>query len=167
MLDDNILLAIQSNQFVARFWSKVETLPDGCWLWSGQRSRYGYGIVAIPRRIAKNKYARANRVAWMIANGPIGSGLCVCHRCDNPPCCRPDHLFAATQIKNVADRDHKRRGRWLSGAQHPSARFTDSDVRTVLALSATLSQPAIARRFGVNRRTVGRLLLGQSRYLDS
>jgi hypothetical protein len=90
-----------------RFWSKVAK-GDGCWEWQGHRSR-GYGELQIGRRGAQRK-TLAHRISWEMHNGPIPVGLEVCHRCDNPPCVRPDHLFLGTQIDNANDMWSKGRG---------------------------------------------------------
>jgi hypothetical protein len=85
-----------------RFWARVEKLSTGCWEWSGFRNlaRGGYGYV---------EGRRAHRVAWELANGPIPEGLHVCHRCDNPPCCNPSHLWLGTDLDNARDKIAKRR----------------------------------------------------------
>lgn len=81
-----------------RFWSLVEK-TDGCWAWKGytQEGRYGHFMVTPGHRQG------AHRVAWQIAYGAIPDGLHVCHRCDNPSCVRPDHLFLGTHRDNMRD----------------------------------------------------------------
>lgn len=79
------------------FWNKV-AIGDGCWEWQANRvgGKYGQFIRdGIPRQ--------AHRVAWEITFGPIPEGILVCHHCDNPPCCRPDHLFLGTNKDNSQD----------------------------------------------------------------
>lgn len=71
-----------------RFWANVRK-SDGCWEWTaGNVGGYGLFWVGNPPVMA-----RAHRVSWELANGPIPRGLDVLHRCDNPPCVRPSHLF--------------------------------------------------------------------------
>jgi len=80
-----------------RLWSKV-TKTETCWTWTGARNRKGYGEIG-----AKGRVQKAHRIAWELTYGPIPEGLDVLHHCDNPPCCRPDHLFLGTDADNMAD----------------------------------------------------------------
>ena len=75
--------------------------PDenGCEVWTGELNEKGYGR----RRFRDGKNRRIHRVVWELRNGPIPDGLLVCHRCDNPPCCNPEHLFLGTHADNVLD----------------------------------------------------------------
>lgn len=89
-------------QALITFWDNVNK-TDGCWEWQKSRSPTGYGHISI------GKEGHAHRMAWMLAYGPIPPGMWVLHKCDNPPCCRPDHLFLGTAKDNAADRDMKGR----------------------------------------------------------
>lgn len=95
--------------FAERFWEKVDRRsPDECWPWLGRaRTSFGYGAFAIGRDRAN----RAHRIAWELTNGPVPVGLSALHRCDNPPCCNPAHLFLGTQADNIADMVAKGRHR--------------------------------------------------------
>lgn len=96
----------------ARFWSRVDRSggPDACWLWQRVFDDHGYGFFS-----SNAKTERSRRVAYEIAVGVIPDGLCVLHRCDNPPCCNPSHLFIGTIADNNADRDRKGRQRSMRG----------------------------------------------------
>ena len=103
-----------------RFWNKVAVLEDAdaCWLWLAARDKNGYGwfhLGARPRRRAK----RAHRVAWEFTNGSSAGDMCVLHRCDNPPCCNPSHLFLGTKADNMTDKVTK--GRESRGEMHGRA----------------------------------------------
>jgi len=80
-----------------RFWAKVER-GEGCWLWTASRTSTGYGQINVDHRPLK-----AHRVAWELTYGPIPDGLFVCHHCDVPLCCRPDHLFLGNDADNMRD----------------------------------------------------------------
>ena len=80
-----------------RFWQKVDK-TDGCWEWTGCKKRHGYG-----KFFADGKDCFAHRWSYEAHNGPIPPGLFVCHKCDNPRCVRPDHLFVGTAKDNTQD----------------------------------------------------------------
>lgn len=114
--------------------------PSGCWEWYGRRHSAGYGL------ISRGRYA--HRAAYAQAHGPIDSAQHVLHRCDNPPCCNPAHLFLGTQADNMADKQAK--GRQARGARNGSAKLTEHDVRGIRCLvSYGETHAAIAGRFGV------------------
>lgn len=92
---------------IDKFWSRVKIgNPDECWEWQASCFPTGYGHLTI-----KGKSLYSHRVSWELTNGEIPDGLFVCHKCDNPPCCNPQHLFVGTPLDNVRDRDAKGRGR--------------------------------------------------------
>lgn len=124
-----------------RFWAKVlKADGDSCWEWQGCRDAEGYGYVGICRQVR-----RAHRVAWELTHGPIAEGLFVCHRCDNPPCVNPAHLFLGTPADNVADMMAKGRGPIITP---PVRKISDEMVAKTLA-----HLRPIARRLGGKRRS--------------
>jgi hypothetical protein len=85
------------------FWDHVDHAdPDCCWEWQKCKDRAGYGITNFNR-----KKAYSHRVAYMLAIGPIPDGLFVCHHCDNPGCCNPNHFFLGTVLDNTRDAANK------------------------------------------------------------
>lgn len=88
-----------------RLWSKIDCSSD-CWLWTASTNTKGYGQIKF-----KGTMLRVPRVVWELTHGPIPPGMFVCHRCDNPPCCRPEHLFLGSPADNMTDKMAKGRGR--------------------------------------------------------
>lgn len=91
---------------------------DGiCWVWTGARMPTGYGIIRYPGK--KGSHTGAHRISYMLHNGNIHSGLHVLHRCDNPSCVNPSHLFLGTPKDNM--QDMLRKGRQRGGPNAPGA----------------------------------------------
>lgn len=101
--------------FVERFWLFVDKTPGQgprgeCWSWKMSRNPNNYGQVWHPEQ---RRPMLAHVIAYLLTKGPLPEGKPnVCHHCDYPPCCRPEHLFAGTQADNMADMLEKGRGRW-------------------------------------------------------
>ncbi len=140
-----------------RFWNKVSKL-DSCWLWTSGKDADGYGKIRV-----NGKYVKAHRVAYELANGPIPSGLCVLHNCDNPSCVNPAHLYAGTMAQNMADK--VRRGRQPRGNDYgpKHTKLTETDVRDIrdayVAGQATYAE--LAARYNIGRIEIVRIVLGQ------
>ena len=114
-----------------KFLSKLSTTdPNKCWEWTGFRTWQGYG------KFVFGKEQLAHRISWILHNGDIPKGMLVCHKCDNPPCCNPAHLFPGTVRDNNDDRDRKGRGVVpdTRGSHHGMAKLTEKDVALILKL---------------------------------
>lgn len=137
-----------------RFWAKVDRNGD-CWVWMGCRSRGGYGKFGVDG----SRWAPAHRVAHELAIGPIPDGLDVLHRCDNPPCVRPDHLLAGTRLDNM--RDAQAKGRLAVGERNGAAKLTTAIAADIRARhEAGESQARLGRRYGVSQRAVWQVVRG-------
>lgn len=131
---------------VARFWSYVEK-GGTCWTWTGARDKDGYGVFWDGSRV------RAHQYSWRLHVGAIPDGHGVLHRCDNPPCVRPDHLFTGTTPENMRDKVSK--ARQACGERVGRAKLTADDVvaiRDRYAAGATLK--ALGREYGVHFGTI-------------
>lgn len=124
---------------------------SGCWNWSLFVDKKGYGHFGEPN----GGMNRSHRGAFMAVNGPIPSGMCVCHHCDNRRCCNPTHLFLGTNADNVADREAKGRRIAPKGSSHGGAKLDESKVAIVrLMLDLGVKQERLASLFDVRRSTI-------------
>lgn len=141
----------------ARFWSKVLIVDDdtSCWEWSGHRYPDGYGSFSWKGGPFTMTAPGAHRVAFYLTNGFVPESTC--HRCDNPPCVRPSHLFAGTHAENVADRHAKGRSRGAVqvGEANHNAKLTDESVLAIRqAVAAGTPEADVAAQHGISRSTV-------------
>jgi hypothetical protein len=174
-------------KLIARFWPKVNKRSGHfwngteCWAWVACRTRFGHGLFGV-----QGKNVGAHRVSYELAYGPIPAALWVLHRCDNPWCVRPEHLFLGTALDNNRDRHEK--GRYASGDRHPArlhpekfgdphllpnyvaprgeshgnAKLTDELVRTIRRLSAEgMGYATIAARINSSKSNVARVVRRQ------
>lgn len=142
-----------TEKIIKRFFSKV-TVAAGCWLWNAAKSKHGYGSFCV-----LGKTFRAHRISWVIKNGDILDNLFVLHKCDNPSCVNPEHLFLGTQKDNIIDCVNK--GRNARGNVHPKSKLTNEQVLKIKALKNKCTAIAIARIFGVDRSTINQIHRGQ------
>lgn len=121
----------------------------GCWDWTSTKDVHGYG-----RLMIKAKPVLAHRISWEVNCGPIPEGLHVLHRCDNPSCSNPEHLFLGTHQENVDDKMRKGRHRFgvHHGEAHGRAKLTADDVRQIRSRDDTTA--ALAREYSVAEATM-------------
>lgn len=147
---------VMDDAVVQRFWSKVDQgPPDECWPWRGWKSGNGYGRVQISGRA----YV-ASRVALELSGVQIPEGHFVCHRCDNPPCCNPAHLFTGTLKDNNRDRHEKGRSASRGGERNPRAKLSVTDVQAIRSSART--NVALAAHYGVHHTTISDIRRGKN-----
>lgn len=140
-----------------RFWAKVNKDGEGCWEWTAAKAgNNGYGTVFFEGRLI-----HAHRASWILAHGAIPSEMKVLHRCDNPLCVRPEHLFLGTQKENIDDCVSK--GRYgdrirYRGHKHALAKLSPFQVRELRALYGKCSYATLGKLFGISTRSAFRVV---------
>lgn len=140
-------------QLASRFWSRVDQGGEGCWLWTWGLHRLGYGAF----QVGSSESWLAHRFAYLLSYRVLPGGKSICHRCDTRACCRPDHLFAATQAENIQDAWQKGRG----VTPHKGKLITPAqkdEIRRLYAAGAPQAQ--IAAALGISQSSVSRALSG-------
>lgn len=147
-----------------RFWLFVDKTPgqgsEGeCWEWQRYRDPNGYGQIGVGDVVELT-----HRYTSTLVDGPIPEGIIVCHKCDNPPCCRPSHLFRGTHGDNAADKISKGRGPDMKevslyrrnpvGERNGRAKLTETQTRQILSDSVNGDFQSLAHQFDVSWATI-------------
>lgn len=149
-----------------RFWGKVTYSADTtvCWEWQAYRGPKGYGQFGIGR----NRLESSHRVAWALFHDGVFPEQCVLHRCDNPPCCNPHHLFLGDRSDNNQDMRDKGRGKHLhlprkAGEEHAMALLREQDVVDIRGLvCGGASQTELSKAYGVSVPTINAVVWGRN-----
>jgi len=151
---------------IDRVMSRIVRLPEsGCWIFMGALNEAGYGIVGNGSR--SSGVDRAHRITYRHFKGEIPKGLFVCHHCDIPSCCNPDHLFIGTNHENVIDCVRKKRNSkppvnsHIKGVVHVKHKLNDDIVKEIRAMNGVISHRILANKFGVCRQTVSDIASGK------
>lgn len=143
------------------FLSKIKR-SDGCWEWQAACDKGGYGRFTLNLNGPTRRTVRvfAHRAIYDMLKGSVPANMQVCHTCDNPPCCNPDHLFLGTPADNMADKIAK--GRAACGAiMRTNSKLTEEVVREIRSLHGAVMQKDLAHRFGVSKQTISKIVLRQ------
>lgn len=131
--------------------ARTRTTPGGCMEWTAGTHGHGYGQVR-----SEGKTAYAHRLVWELTHGPLPRGRYVCHRCDNPPCINPEHLFLGDHEANMADAASK-------GIVTGGTKLTPAGVRNMREwYRHGRSKRRIARDYGLSWSTVHRAISGKT-----
>lgn len=163
--DTSVVILQKGLPLVERLFARRMVTETGCWEWTGTKSTNGYGILAVRDR--KHGYERVHRLSAEIWIGATIAGMDVLHKCDNPPCFNPEHLYIGTHKENMRDRRDRDRSRTrdrVTQEVRNIRKLTPESVREIkLELRrGTVSQADLAKRFGVAAQTINGIAKGRS-----
>lgn len=159
---EEIYSIIEKPKFIEKFKIRMEKLisrgsENECWPWLGTKLR-GYGVTTI-----RDVQFPTHRLSYLMHHGVIKKNLFVCHKCDNPICVNPHHLFLGTPKDNTQDASKK--GRMTKGQKHWCSKLTDEQVIEVRERykRGGIMQIELAKEYGMSQPGMNHLLLGKTR----
>lgn len=138
--------------------SRTTIKDNGCWDWTKTKDSKGYGHVHKSSKDAGRRTFKSHRIAWVQWNGEIPNNMLVLHKCDNPACCNPDHLFLGTYQDNYDDCRNK--GRVRTGINHQYAKLNVEKIVEILSSDETSTK--LGPIYGLHPRGIRRIRDGES-----
>lgn len=145
---------------IERFWKRVKKQKNDCWVYTGFRDKDGYGLHRV-----KDKKIRTHRLSWYLSNGKIPQGLLVLHKCDNPSCVNPEHLFLGTARDN--SKDMKEKNRQAFGTRNNGCKLCEKQVLAIKKQAKETNNvrylsSKLANKYGVCHHTIRNIITGRS-----
>lgn len=153
------------DEIIFNFYRRFDiSLITGCWVWIGLRNNQGYGQLGRSPYVRNGKNTKAHQLSWMIYNGEIPDGLYVCHKCDNPSCVNPEHLWLGTPMDNTTDKMEK--GRYKNGSEKTrgekniSAKLKTHQVLHIK--NSNEKSSVLAKKYRVGQGTINDIRRGET-----
>jgi hypothetical protein len=144
---------------------KMTSIGAGCWNWIGSKDRCGYGKMRFGRE------SLAHRLSWLAHGNSIPAGYYICHKCDNPSCVNPDHMFSGPQVENVRDMFSKGRDNGPKGIRVNTAVLSPEDVLEIRKIYREKmgklrvrrgTMESLSRKYGVHKSTIHHVVRGKT-----
>jgi len=141
-----------------KFWHYVKTGAEKeCWEWLGYKDKDGYGKMR-----TGNTNQAAHRISWQIHNGEIPTGQMVLHKCNNPSCINPSHLYLGDHLQNMQDRLNS--GHYPKNEDHPNVKFPDDIVEQIRKSNKTYKE--LSQQFNISASQISNIKRGVQRIPD-
>lgn len=151
-------------QLKIRFIKRLK-ITDGCWEFhGGHRTSHGYRFLTLAgsfTKSGKSKNILVHRFSYRLFIGKISKGMFICHKCDNPICCNPEHLFQGSHADNMADMARKKRSGITWGERSGMHKLSTKDVEAIRASNAR--QIDLAEKYRVTKSTISEIINYKSR----